>query len=405
MNGRKCLRRGVVALLAIIPAVIAVGTETGSASAASSSTIQIGLITSVNDPALSFPQLPQAARAAVDYINAHGGVKGHKMVLDFCDDQNDPSTASQCANTLVNTDHVVAIVGTEGAQQTNYFPYLQAAGVPLFCNTPVVPLETTSNLSFPCSAGAAGFYNMGLVVPKGTTKLGYVGYAGLPPYNAEVAQSLKQAGIHASIDLVTAPETTTNWTPIVSQLKQAGVQGVIMQLAGASDAAVITAGGQIGLKVPFMTTSGAVIPQTIQAATNAHITFDVASQFILNPKQNKTRAAMVAQLKKYAPGIVDTVSDGAVDAWLGPTLIAKAGNSGALKNFTASGIKSWLSKQSDLKTGMGAALNFTKAGPISGQPRIVNVYGIPAVGQNQTLIPTSVVFKSLVPGASPPSGT
>ena len=94
---------------------------------------------------------------------------------------------------------------------------------------------------------------------------------------------------------------------------------------------MITAGGQIGLKVPFMTTSGAVIPQTIQAATAAHITLDVASQFILNPKQNTTRAAMVAQLKKYAPGIIDTVSDGVVDAWLGPTLIAAAGNSGALK--------------------------------------------------------------------------
>src|SRR5271170_6543274 len=47
--------------------------------------------------------------AAIGYINAHGGVKGHPLIVSTCYNNNDANQATTCANNAVNS-HAVAVV-------------------------------------------------------------------------------------------------------------------------------------------------------------------------------------------------------------------------------------------------------------------------------------------------------
>ena len=49
-------------------------------------------------------------RAAARAINAAGGVNGHPLVVDSCNDQGDPNLSATCARKMVS-DHVVATFG------------------------------------------------------------------------------------------------------------------------------------------------------------------------------------------------------------------------------------------------------------------------------------------------------
>src|SRR5580692_3352087 len=86
----------------------------------SGSDIALGVMRPVNGD-LSYPDGFQAAQVAADAINAAGGIKGHKVVIDTCDDQDDPNVATSCANTLINKDHVVAMVGTFSRQADSLY--------------------------------------------------------------------------------------------------------------------------------------------------------------------------------------------------------------------------------------------------------------------------------------------
>src|SRR5579864_1446996 len=73
-----------------------------------------------------------AAQAAVKYINTYlGGVDGHPLSLDVCDDQQTPSGATDCANQFV-TDKVPVVLYNVSGQGGPLFTGLKAAGIPLF---------------------------------------------------------------------------------------------------------------------------------------------------------------------------------------------------------------------------------------------------------------------------------
>src|SRR5277367_5926844 len=67
-------------------------TSTGSGGASSSATkspIDVGLVTSLTSTTLApYPQVAAAQKAAIAYINSTGGINGHPLVANQCDDQD-----------------------------------------------------------------------------------------------------------------------------------------------------------------------------------------------------------------------------------------------------------------------------------------------------------------------------
>jgi branched-chain amino acid transport system substrate-binding protein len=128
--------RAVVALAAIVGALVAAGcgsggssSSSGSASAAPSgaavSTSQCGTKPGVaatgtpiplgaiatNQPGTSFTDIPNMAAAYFACVNANGGINGHPIKLYIETEQTNPAQIAADAKQLVQTDHVVGLVG------------------------------------------------------------------------------------------------------------------------------------------------------------------------------------------------------------------------------------------------------------------------------------------------------
>ena len=75
--------------------------------------VKIGLLFDVTGPVANFvPPMLDAAKLAVDQVNAQGGILGgKKLVTVVADTQGSPQVAVDAANKLVNAEQVATVVG------------------------------------------------------------------------------------------------------------------------------------------------------------------------------------------------------------------------------------------------------------------------------------------------------
>jgi branched-chain amino acid transport system substrate-binding protein len=72
--------------------------------------IPLGAI-ATNQPGVSFTDIPNMAKAYFDCVNANGGINGRPIKLYIETEQTNPAQIAADAKQLVQTDHVVGIVG------------------------------------------------------------------------------------------------------------------------------------------------------------------------------------------------------------------------------------------------------------------------------------------------------
>ena len=137
-SGGRSIRLGLV-----IPGVIASlalascssGTKSSSSETSGSgsttatlSSVKIGFIGPLTG-AVAYPDRLASAKAAIRGINSRGGLNGHPMTLDSCDDKNTIDDASACARQMVS-DNVAAVVGSTAINDQVVTPILAAAKIP-----------------------------------------------------------------------------------------------------------------------------------------------------------------------------------------------------------------------------------------------------------------------------------
>src|SRR5436309_2450620 len=126
--------RAAAALVAVIGTLVAAGCSSGSsgttsagstANAGAASTSQCGTNPGVkatgtpiplgtiatNQPGTSFTDIPNMAKAYFDCVNANGGINGHPIKYYIETEQTNPAQIAADARQLVQTDHVLGIVG------------------------------------------------------------------------------------------------------------------------------------------------------------------------------------------------------------------------------------------------------------------------------------------------------
>ncbi|NED64991.1 ABC transporter substrate-binding protein, partial [Streptomyces sp. SID10244] len=70
------------------------------------------MLETAGEKAATFTQEQKAAEAAVSYVNDYlGGVSGHPIQLEVCNDQLQVSLARECANKAVASDAVAVLSG------------------------------------------------------------------------------------------------------------------------------------------------------------------------------------------------------------------------------------------------------------------------------------------------------
>jgi ABC-type branched-subunit amino acid transport system substrate-binding protein len=85
--------------------------STTAGTTASGSVIKLGIVTDVGGAVNNADEVG-SARAGVRYVNAHGGINGHQVQLEFCNGNLNPITDQSCVRTMIS-DGVMAMVGDE----------------------------------------------------------------------------------------------------------------------------------------------------------------------------------------------------------------------------------------------------------------------------------------------------
>ena len=139
MTSRFNRSRRLLALAAVsaifITGCSAADSEGASGDEGGSEPIKIGAVSSITGPA-PFPDVPGAAQAVFDRVNADGGINGRKIEFISEDDGADPAQAIQAARRLVDEEGVVAFAGSASLVECS-------ANAALYAKSDVVSLSGT----------------------------------------------------------------------------------------------------------------------------------------------------------------------------------------------------------------------------------------------------------------------
>jgi branched-chain amino acid transport system substrate-binding protein len=377
--------------------------SSSSGAATSGASVNLGIIAPINS-SYSLPNVPVAESVAEKAINAKGGINGHPLHIYFCDDENQTAVAQQCADTLVQTDHVIAVGGTTSIVEQSIIPVLQAAGVPYLCSTPVQPQSVQSPIAFPCAAGAY-IYEQVALLPSAPTwhKVVLICLQDAACDVAQAQQSFASAHLSVKVSSMLVPSTTVDWTPIATELK--GYDAIISQISASENQLFIQAMKAVQAPATLVLQAGATSEADLQALAGSGIKAEMISEFQLDPSDSAYRAEMIAQFKQYASGNkdADTITGSSIVAWLFPTIVANAANSGSLKSLTPAGVLTWLHATSSLNTGgLTTPLDVAQPSCANGLPRLFNTKAIALTidDSDGSLKSASSQFKSLIPGCT-----
>ena len=195
----------------------AVAGALGTPKAATGTPVRIGYMTDGETASIDDSSEVPAAQAAVKYINGYlGGLDGHVLSLDVCDDQQTPSGATNCANQFI-TDKVPAVLYNASGQGGTLFKILAAANIPL------VAYDSVDEPTLLAKAGAYVLTNALTANFAGPAKIAQLAGATRAadividvPAASGPAKSLdpviyKNAGV--AVDVIAIPPGTADMTP------------------------------------------------------------------------------------------------------------------------------------------------------------------------------------------------
>lgn len=304
-------RTAVLAAAAVTAATIAgcgsSGTTT-SAGGGTSSVIPIGVIGSYSGTEAAYLQgADKVAEAWADSVNAAGGIGGHQIHLYVEDDGTQQATAIQQVKTLVQQDHVVAIVGEVSTSDTSFAAYVQKMGVPVVGGDSIHTAYLTNPDFYAAGTDLiAGFYGVASLAAKNGPKFGVAYCAELDTCAAVVPlfDALgKPQGVAATYQTKVAA-TTPDFTALCQSLKKTQVDSYDLALDQATIKRAVSQCSSEGITEPLVTLG------------------DVDSSFLANPSYNGMQIVDTnypffdqtlpaaqqfhAALKKYAPSVGTT---------------------------------------------------------------------------------------------------
>ncbi|MEU6282338.1 ABC transporter substrate-binding protein [Streptomyces sp. NPDC047028] len=98
------------------------------------------------------PGMPAIALAYARWVNAHGGVAGHRLRVLTCNDHDNSVGAAACARRAVR-EGAVAVVGSYSQYADSYMAPLESAGIAYLGGYGVTNDEFTNMYSYPVNGG------------------------------------------------------------------------------------------------------------------------------------------------------------------------------------------------------------------------------------------------------------
>ena len=214
--------------------------------AASGAAVKIGLISAEDGQAVSLPETREAAEAATTYANENlGGIAGRPIELVSCKQQEEPASARNCANQMVE-QKVNAVVVTNTGMTSVIAPIVTRAGIPYVTSVAGGMEDATGDKAFVWTSGASATLAMAnyATQQKMTSVVAYSmeNPAALGALEMIAKPAFKAAGI--DFNVVSIPFGSPDATPQVSAGLKHKPQGAIIL----GESTVCTSVGDSGIE-------------------------------------------------------------------------------------------------------------------------------------------------------------
>jgi branched-chain amino acid transport system substrate-binding protein len=359
-----CLATALTACSSTSSKPTAATSETAGASA-KGTPIKLMVITTVGNPASSYPEAYSAAEAAASAVNAAGGVNGHPLDVQLCNDNFDPNDATQCGRSAVAA-HVAAVVGDVSTYADNYMPILKAAGIPDVGNLDATSDEATFPNSFPLEVGTAVILQAQAaeLVNHGKKKIAVV-YINIPvvaPLLASITAKIPSLGSGGGkvVAQIPVPATATDMSSYSAELKASGANGALFVLGTAQLEQLLEADYQGGVTSQVTGGVQTLPPAALQQLGPAADGLQAIDSYL---PATDTADAGIAQFNKELDsyGMKDPRTDTAVAAWASVHIVANLMTKA--HTTTASGLTTALKAAGTINFPGVGAFNWSK--PIS----------------------------------------
>ena len=271
-------RRAAVALAVAIAVLAATGCSSGGRSKAADAVV-LGMVNQEDAPVGSFPEVRQAAQAAVAHVNDHlGGVDGRPLRLEVCTTTGTPESSAACANQLV-AKHPVAVLGGVDLGAAASLPVFEKAGIPYVGGMPALGDELTSDDAWMVAGGAVADLLGQAEYAINTLKVKKVGalYVDLPGVLSTVVAAaevvLKAKGV-SDVKLVSAKADSADFAPSLKAATASNPDAVVVLFPAQSCARVMAAAKALAVKAklfyPSACASQAVVDAAGGGAENAY---------------------------------------------------------------------------------------------------------------------------------------
>jgi ABC-type branched-subunit amino acid transport system substrate-binding protein len=298
--------------------------------AASSTTVTLGLLTSLTGPLSSEFGQPTvaAAQARIDLANHTNEVPGMQLKLVVQDDQSTPAGALAATQVLVSQDHVFALIDASALFAAAY-KYTVQNNVPVLGWADSIEFSDPGNRNlFAYFGSPASNYppvkNVGLFLQsQGATKVCRLATADVPAATKsadQFASSAKAVGLPV-VYSVDVPSSTTDMSSYALAMKNAGCNSAVIILPEGQYAALFQDTTNLGFRLKA--TFGPSYDQSVldKSVVGAEQGLDFLSQYepywMNTPAANRVRAAM----KTYANVDTEAPSVGFYWGWV-PTDLA-----------------------------------------------------------------------------------
>jgi ABC-type branched-subunit amino acid transport system substrate-binding protein len=312
---------------------------------------------------VSFPDLPDGAKAAVKSINESGGVKGRPLKLLTCSDGNNANASADCGRKAIK-EGVVALVGSTSTFSTTYLPILTAKQIPSIGNGAASAADFVGSMAFPIGGGPSGVFG-GLprfLADEGAKRIVMVRPDLAPAANAvkSANEALKPLG-QQIVGQVPVPISAPDMTSYVAQVASQKADGVVVILPGAQSISFVE-----GLResTPNVKIALASTEPALHKALGDQIDGIITSSDVLPMPGTTTPAALEYEKQMKSEGF--KVDNNGVNAWLSVRILADLAKD--MPEITGPALVKKLNKTVNLKTGFTPPLQWVR-GNVGGTPR------------------------------------
>jgi ABC-type branched-subunit amino acid transport system substrate-binding protein len=353
--------------MALAVAAACGGTAAGP-SAGGSDAIKLMVIADLTAPGFSFPQIVTGAQAAVNEINAAGGIDGHQVELLSCDSQNDPNSAAACARRAIS-ENVSAVVGMQSLQSNGAVAVLEKAKIASVGGNDIGSLDRTSPISFPLTSTPSVLFSIVPTMP-GFDRCQRPGVFSVDvPVATEAANTItkfyaRNVPSAAPVRVVSVPVAATDVSAQVSTLLEGGTDCVFLLDPPTLNLAAVKAIYNSGQKVKISGATPALPPESMRQLGPAARGVYSTTGFKLPgtaPAADQYSASMAAVDPK---AIQDTNSEG---AYAGVKIVAQAAK--GLPDYEPATVLDALNRLRNIDVGV--------VSPIAGFPADSGIPGIP----------------------------